>query len=1397
MADVNNTLRKKPVRRAAGAKKSAPEAKPKNTRSKKTANETEESTAEESHAEEVSEGAQAKARRGIGRPRKTATAPTAEETASAKPVKATRATAASRAKRTEVMVDVEADAPAPVEPKPARRTRAAASKAPPLSPKKITQVSRPTTRNTKGNKKQPTAAKPATRTRATRNRAVSDENANVPDLAPPQTEDDDLVVVSATPVKRPMSSKQSVKSDVEVASEGSMSSRPTTPSDSPVQNFERLNDENEYRKRGVQTSVSDASSEDEEAHQESNQNSDDELCGPKTPMKRASPGAEARYRASVQKTVRRVEHGTPMESPRTFANRMVNRGTPQTQKPYNKPPVPASGVKSMTVSRGTDRAFVFNDLRAKFDKTEELNEAIEEEEDQSSLFMQDDSVCPTNDAEFDAQSLGCEDEGSIAGNDDALLELDEHRDDNTEIDAGSVADADETIVDENVPQSHTSQELELELSESENTVLITQGEDDSLPEAEDTELEISSPVSTTPETLIWENLREDVTIPVNFDEHLSGARVLPQPEATERLSIAADLASFAQHGSDDETIAGADQDLSDEGCEQIVDVPEQPAVDLAAGRPSLGATINLNDFIDFAALAEPTEHVELPTVDFGIDQDNGEANVAQEPEASVEDSLLFENMVDHVTSTEAEQVEESLLLDNAIDQITVAAKDQAEKRVLEPTDEVLFEDETMLDDVPHYALPTISYDARRKSLPAFSFQTPVKAGFRPKTSDGASMPRVVIPFSQRWWSRSGADSAAVTPRPSRSRATAQDVVKTPEALRAAMQTPGEHAKTAVLPTRFRTPVPSPRRRPATAQKPAPEAPTPRASTLRPRPAPRASVALNELRSPSKAVSTTPITTSNERFPRFEPRKDYSEHASTVAAPARFHNPNGANTPKQAASARKPAIDAATPRLSSLRPRAEASAQQTTPSVIESSPSVAATPTPAATSTPRGERFPRLPPQEAYQTHANTVAAPARFRTPAAKPATRQAATAQKAAAPVAQAPRTSTPRSRRGRSQEEDQGTPSAGSSSPSIAATPTPAVQTPVVAGERFPALPAQQTYEHHAHTVAAPARFRTPAKSPLKNAPSTTQKSTSLHKRAVQNHTTTRTSSHTPIKTPLKPAAAATTSTPAYEALTPHPSAPLRSVTALVEVFTLEGASASAPFIALLHRLGAKTTRVWSERVTHVIFKDGSPTTLQRVRVHNKAVTVATEQHGQEKGMMIKKKMIHCVNSRWISDCEAKGRRVDETDEAYAVDVAEVPRGGKRRRKSMEPAALVNLGGNLVRDRKSSFGRASIGRSSLGRSPMKFDVSPEKEVDVDVQEELQGAASASSALELTLEVSDRDKENLGEEEEPATPAYLAAPETLVQRTAPIKRMAKLNLKSAGEESKGGRRLSYFPTRV
>jgi hypothetical protein len=55
----------------------------------------------------------------------------------------------------------------------------------------------------------------------------------------------------------------------------------------------------------------------------------------------------------------------------------------------------------------------------------------------------------------------------------------------------------------------------------------------------------------------------------------------------------------------------------------------------------------------------------------------------------------------------------------------------------------------------------------------------------------------------------------------------------------------------------------------------------------------------------------------------------------------------------------------------------------------------------------------------------------------------------------------------------------------------------------------------------------------------------------------------------------------------------------------------------------------------------------------------------------------------------CERENKWLDEA--SYAVDTSNVPRGGHRRRKSMEPRALANLNGTLISSAATTPARKS----------------------------------------------------------------------------------------------------------
>jgi hypothetical protein len=835
-----------------------------------------------------------------------------------------------------------------------------------------------------------------------------------------------------------------------------------------------------------------------------------------------------------------------------------------------------------------------------------------------------------------------------------------------------------------------------------------------------------------PETIPWRNIREDTTIPIDFDSHFADVRTPARIDHD--FSYGATCMLQNLHSGVEETSLEPTT-----GFDQLNDEP----------------TVNLNDFVDIAALSEPT--MQWDTVPGAEHTDEKKASEGEPAPQETDDSestviitstgstvpVVFE-WEEQGGSYDAPQLDQPLrshtmqvpLADPA------ATDNQTEAGVVGPSydaDEAL---EEVDEHVPHYAWSTLS--SRRKSLPALGNQTPVKSDVRPTTSDGSSIARIARPFDQSWWARSRRSSIAAI----------DNVV---------------------------TPVRS-------------------ASTRRPSSARRSTAVIER---DSHPVLETPTTNTGERFPRRAPRDRYDGQyeAQTVAAPSRFRTPShgsarypatvqkmayqhsqkvptkGQSKPFTPGSVRKLSHNEASEQAQSFNVPFRMRAQATTPTQHapttpkeaseESSETTSSTADPSSHATPQ-ERFPRRSARQTYDRQARTAAPPARFHTPIqGKP--RRPATVQRLASqskPQAESsPRHVTPTQTPCGSKAQTK--PSAVTPQARFPRLPhkeayevpvdAKAKQQPATPKERFPRLPPTQTYDERANTVIAPSRFRSPAHASPRR-PATSQKPVNLRKIALKSSAPSH-GSHTPIKTPLK----APAETPSQVPMTPHPGAPLRGVVALVEVFTLDGSSASAPFISLLQRLGARTTKTWSERVTHVIFKDGSPTTLQRVRLNNKEVEKT------RKGFMI-----HCVNSRWVSDCDASGSRVDEDDDAYAVDVTDVPRGGNRRRKSMEPSALINIGGNIVRDRKS------IGRQSIGRSAMKLD-SSEKKSENDIE--------FTPVAKWTGLPDEDDYED--DESEISTPDYLAAPDKLIQMTAPANRVRKLDLQK--DASKNRRMTSFW----
>ncbi|KIV78290.1 hypothetical protein PV11_10019 [Exophiala sideris] len=240
----------------------------------------------------------------------------------------------------------------------------------------------------------------------------------------------------------------------------------------------------------------------------------------------------------------------------------------------------------------------------------------------------------------------------------------------------------------------------------------------------------------------------------------------------------------------------------------------------------------------------------------------------------------------------------------------------------------------------------------------------------------------------------------------------------------------------------------------------------------------------------------------------------------------------------------------------------------------------------------------------------------------------------------------------------------------------------------------------------------------------------STGVSKHSATPHyaMSTRSSRRRSFATPSRAAAATSTKTPATAAkiATPHTMlkpaktavsrTPLKSVgsgilssaTIHYDIHTSEGSDASAFYVELLTAMGARCVKEWRWNprasiaaeeapvgITHVVYKDGGKRTLEKVR--------------SAKGQVL------CVGVNWVLDCYREQKWVDET--SYAVDASILPRGGSRRRKSMEPRTLVNENGLLSATKRR--GRMSLPaslrtRESVGvQSGLEVEVEDEGEVE------------------------------------------------------------------------------------
>ncbi|KAI9815962.1 MAG: hypothetical protein M1827_001954 [Pycnora praestabilis] len=243
------------------------------------------------------------------------------------------------------------------------------------------------------------------------------------------------------------------------------------------------------------------------------------------------------------------------------------------------------------------------------------------------------------------------------------------------------------------------------------------------------------------------------------------------------------------------------------------------------------------------------------------------------------------------------------------------------------------------------------------------------------------------------------------------------------------------------------------------------------------------------------------------------------------------------------------------------------------------------------------------------------------------------------------------------------------------------------------------------------------------------------------------------------------------------------LKGAVVYVDVHTSEGADASGIFVELLTQMGARCVKQWNWNpkaslngmnddsrqdgestpaskigITHVVFKDGGKRTLEKVRESNGVVL--------------------CVGVGWVLDCERENKWLDESD--YTVDTSLVPRGGHRRRKSMEPRALSNINGNLVLSAETPI----TARQNMEMSPTQefltfsSPASRRESTLCPTQPSTPSAAPEPSAPSTPIAITETNVFQTEDENatpaSPTTPYFLSKGAALIQQTCPPKQQTQ-----------------------
>ncbi|KAG9563896.1 hypothetical protein KCU79_g5428, partial [Aureobasidium melanogenum] len=677
-----------------------------------------------------------------------------------------------------------------------RQTRAAAAPPPDPAPQRV-----PATRR-----------KPAlpdvARGKVLRSRKVEPEPEPEPEpeakrVEDQQAEEDDRVVSPpTTKVKAARTKKSTSRPEPESEHESEAESEPATEPELAPAAHKEEDVENEPKE--PEQDAQEAAEEEEE-----DGSSEDEICGPKTPMRRTTRSQAAPRTATASTTARKLQ--TPA---RRFLSHRTNQGTPQTQRlPHNATRI-SSPPRPMTVARGAEKSMVFRPLKQQdaqrtpmpetadddsdVDMTEEdvQNESETELEESSADELDDQlnrlqegaiTIMPTPAHTIHFENVSSDSEDELAGTGCAL----EDEDEDDDLDEDTVVDLDDRKEPEYIPaEAHAEDDGS---DDSKSTIEDSHLDDSILPEPQfsadftasvpsspasiaaeppqtemdDSEL-LSSPTPSTPASVIQRDLdsptQEIAPAPrlsLNDNDLLS---IIDEQEATtptvkSRLSFSTTTAKMLQTPRMQFALGGVDTTEADGSPSVTVNEPAGiETEETVTINPSL---LEVDDYgVKLASNLENAASIPTPYFATPAARERLSMGFPKERMSLLQDDIF--NLVDFDHVSPAKIDVETPIAESTTEPMELStpgynARRQSyhSKSASIPSEQVHSERRSSIppQTSPSYARSTFAFDSRRKSLPAAALHTPVSSDLRPRTAETSIKPTTSDSFAKLWASK--------------------------------------------------------------------------------------------------------------------------------------------------------------------------------------------------------------------------------------------------------------------------------------------------------------------------------------------------------------------------------------------------------------------------------------------------------------------------------------------------------------------------------------------------------------------------------------------------------------------------------------------------------------------